>query len=109
MGNRSIPVSSGPGDLFMFMFFNANNILLSVIINSSIIVIVFSTLHSRYSWYFPWFFGCKYASKVGCKHICFFPIICCNLGFTGSTFNFPIPGLIVVLDLKYCQKAFLFD
>ena len=37
------PISSGPGDLFIFRFFNANNILLSVIVNSSIVVLV-STL-----------------------------------------------------------------
>ena len=37
------PISSGPGDLFIFRLFNANNILLSVIVNSSIVVLV-STL-----------------------------------------------------------------
>ena len=36
-------LSSRPGDLFIFRLFNANNILLSVIVNSSIIVLV-STL-----------------------------------------------------------------
>ena len=37
------PISSGPEDLFIFILFNANNILLSVIVNSTIIVLV-STL-----------------------------------------------------------------
>ena len=37
------PISSGPGDLFIFTLFNANNILLSVTVNPSIIVLV-STL-----------------------------------------------------------------
>ena len=36
-------ISSGPGNLFIFRLFNGNNILLSVTVNSSIIVLV-STL-----------------------------------------------------------------
>ena len=36
------PISSGPEDLFIFRLFIANNILLSVVVNSSVLVLVSS-------------------------------------------------------------------
>ena len=40
--NNLAPISSGPGDLFAFKFFNAISILHSLIVNSSIVELVFT-------------------------------------------------------------------